>query len=131
VGGLLWAPGRGGCQADGGCGKSRIAVEQRKKLAKKLKDIEASQRSTAKMLGVSHTTVERDLKDGTNVPPEQTEVMDSLAVSDDGGTNVPPEWFQGDADPAKLANRTGKDSPSRPRRGSIGVPATDGGDDGG
>ena len=39
----------------------RIAIDQRKKLAKRLKDIEASQRATAKVLGVDETTVRRDL----------------------------------------------------------------------
>lgn len=50
-----------------------------------LKDIEASQRATAKMLGVSEPTIARDLGKSR------------------GETNVASAWFQDDVDPAKLA----------------------------
>ena len=42
----------------------RIAIDQRKKLAKRLQEIEASQRATARLLGVGRGTVQRDLDDG-------------------------------------------------------------------
>jgi len=39
----------------------KIAVEQRKKIAARLKELEASQRATAEMLGVNVSTVNRDV----------------------------------------------------------------------
>ena len=36
------------------------------------------------------------MKDGTNVPPEQIDTVETPVLSDDDGTNVPPAWFQGD-----------------------------------
>lgn len=44
----------------------KIAVEQRKEIAKKLSELQASQRATAKMLGVSNVTVKNDLDAGVN-----------------------------------------------------------------
>ena len=63
-------------------------------------EFEASQRATAKMLGVSHTTIDRDLKNGTNVPSEDSEAAENSEKTNDNGTNVPPAWFQDDVDPA-------------------------------
>ena len=49
-----------------------------------------SQRATAKVLGVSHTQVQRDLDDGTNVP-DVTEInKQNQSDIDDVGTEVPP-----------------------------------------
>ena len=50
----------------------RIAIDQRKNLAKKLADIHASQRATARALGVAHTTLQRDLADGTKCANGET-----------------------------------------------------------
>jgi N6-adenosine-specific RNA methylase IME4 len=63
----------------------RLAIEQRKKIAARLKAIEASDRSTAKLLGVSHTTIQRDA--GTNVPKVTSK---STASTSSSGTYVPP-----------------------------------------
>ena len=85
-------------------------------------------------------TQELDTENAANTAPAwfQDEVANATPPTNDGAENrekedpgvasatEPPEWFQDDVDPAKLANRTGKDSPSRRRRGSIGVSATDG-----
>ncbi len=65
----------------------KIAVEQRKKIAAKLKELEASQRATAEMLGVSKTTVIRDT--GTNVPPDGQNGVESQEHTKHEGTNVP------------------------------------------
>jgi N6-adenosine-specific RNA methylase IME4 len=65
--------------------KFRHSVDQRQKFARLLEEAEASQRATAKMLGVSHTTIQNDFNSGKNLPP--------------------PEWWQADIDPAKLARR--------------------------
>lgn len=86
----------------------RIAVEQRQKLAKRLKGIEASQRATARMLGVGKTTIVRDLNAGPNGPSgdettKQNESSDNLA-----GPNGPPAWFQSDVNPAEIAQKETK-----------------------
>ena len=83
----------------------RIAIDQRKKLAKQLQDIEASQRATAKLLGVSPDTINRDVRDRThnenNIP--QNEEVNNRDVRD-RTQEEPPGWFQdGGIDPAKLA----------------------------
>lgn len=82
----------------------KIAVEQRKALAKRLAEIEASQRATARALGVSHEQIRRDLG-VTSVTPDADEPTSGLLEPDEAGTNVTPEpeWFQDDVDPAKLA----------------------------
>jgi phage N-6-adenine-methyltransferase len=68
----------------------RIGVEQRQKLARRLREIEASQRATARLLGVSQPTVLRALND-TNVsqPHQNTEQNDGENPSSD--TNVSPQ----------------------------------------
>ena len=110
----------------------------------------------AKMLGVGVATVNRDLDDvpdGTQSADESTEKHE---VEPDDVPDGTPAWFQDDVDPAKRDvvqadsfdfrhkrfptvgilfipapwPMRGKDSPSRPRRGSIGVLATDGGNSG-
>lgn len=84
----------------------RIAIEQRKKLAKRLAAIQASQRATAKVLGVSDETVARDLgkRDATNVVMPPADSKTSLANNDTRATNVAPDaWFEDEIDPAKAA----------------------------
>jgi DNA modification methylase len=83
----------------------RVAIERRKKLAKRLTQLEASQRATAKLIGVTHTTIQRDT--GTDVPKPKKKA-NNIKVSDDGsGTDMPPPaWFQnGKVDPAALAKQ--------------------------
>src|SRR5262249_8719958 len=64
----------------------RIVAEQRKRIANRIKELqpEASNRAVAKMLGVSHTTVDRDT--GTNVPTAQ---QNPEVDQSEGGTSVP------------------------------------------
>lgn len=50
----------------------KIAVEQRKEISKKLADLQASQRSTAKLLGVSHVTINSDLNNGVKKLTDDT-----------------------------------------------------------
>ena len=81
-------------------------ADTRKRIVKKLANIEATQRAIADAVGASHTTVQRDLADGTDVPPDSDETKpdaentpDDAEVSDDnpsdavndGGTSVPPQ----------------------------------------
>jgi hypothetical protein len=61
----------------------KIAVDKRKKLVKRLEDMQATQRATAAALGVTHTTVQRDL--GTSVPKEAEKAVKKA----DSGTSVP------------------------------------------
>jgi N6-adenosine-specific RNA methylase IME4 len=94
----------------------RLMVDQRKKLARRLQEIEASQRATARLLGVSHTTIERDLGSGTNVPSMDRDTIETNDLFGRDGTNV-PAWFQDeDADPAKLGKKVTARKESGDRR---------------
>ena len=83
----------------------RIAIDQRKKLAKQLQDIEASQRATAKMLGVDEGTIRGDLgkRSAENSALTVPEPADNGNSQDANAENSAPEWFQDDVDPAQLA----------------------------
>jgi N6-adenosine-specific RNA methylase IME4 len=84
----------------------RFAIDQRKKIAKRLQEIEASQRATARLLGVAETTIRRDLDTATNVAqaPETDNGINELETVT--ATNVAQAWFQDeDIDPAKLAKK--------------------------
>lgn len=50
----------------------KIAIDQRQKLAKKLKTLQASTRNTAKSLGFSHETIAADLRTVNNLPITQS-----------------------------------------------------------
>ncbi len=65
---------------------------KRKEIALKLDKLQATQRASAKALGVSHTSIQRDV--GTNVPKKKKDINDSNDLKDDIGTNVPtePKW---------------------------------------
>jgi len=79
------------------------AVEQRKKIAKRLADLAASQRQTARLLGVDKETVARDLgkRNGANAPRQ---IANSPTVEPSTGANA-PVWFQADVDPSTAAKR--------------------------
>lgn len=80
----------------------RIAIEQRKKLAKRLKDIEASGRATAKMLGVNHQTINNDIA-GEKSPPQRKPPNETADKETPSGESS-PAWFNDEKiDPAKLA----------------------------
>ncbi len=83
----------------------RIAIDQRKKLAKRLQEIEASQRATAKMLGVDEGTIRGDLgkRSAENSAPIIPEMAENGNSQDSNSENSAPEWFQDDVDPARLA----------------------------
>jgi phage N-6-adenine-methyltransferase len=49
----------------------KIAIEQRKKIAQKLKELEASLRTTANTLGTGKSTIERDLDNVPNGTPNE------------------------------------------------------------
>jgi len=69
----------------------KIAIEQRKKLAKKLTDLRATQRATAKALGVDHKTISRDV--GENSPqlePKPAPVKDENEDLGENSPNPPP-----------------------------------------
>jgi len=73
----------------------KIAVDKRKKLAKKLNQIEASQRSIAKALGVDHATILHDLKGGENSPPEKKNINENEQLEKENGENSPPAEISG------------------------------------
>lgn len=89
----------------------KLAVEQRKKLAKRLAAIQASQRATGRLLGVNKETIRDDLglrpprNSGGNPPHVDELSAPSDEVADVSGGN-PPAWFQSDADPTREAKRT-------------------------
>jgi N6-adenosine-specific RNA methylase IME4 len=82
----------------------RVAIEQRKKLTKRLKELEATQRATAEMLGVGKTTVFRDLDDGPNGPQDDKKSSEINSGEIDNGPSGPPSaaWFQDDIDAPEL-----------------------------
>lgn len=86
----------------------RLAIEQRKKLAKRLNDLEASGRATAKMLGVSHQTINDDLA-GKKLPHPETETPETKEETDANGKKLPAAWFHDrELDPAHLAKKEAK-----------------------
>jgi hypothetical protein len=68
-------------------GVVRLSIPERRNAAKELADEGFSQRQIGASLGVSHTTVDRDLG-GTNVPEDDGVRAQEPAV---GGTNVPSD----------------------------------------
>lgn len=97
----------------------RIAIDQRKKLAKRLQAIEASQRATAKVLGVGKDTVARDLGErGANAPPVTVGEIETPEIPQATGANAPqadqpendPAWFNTKADPSKDAKRNARNA---------------------
>ncbi len=66
----------------------KISVERRKKLVKLLSERRATQRAAAKMLGVDHRTIGRDLQ-GENAPNTDIETQQNQDVSKTDGANAP------------------------------------------
>lgn len=94
----------------------RIAIEQRKKFAGRLKQIQASQRATAKMLGVGAGTIARDLSPAPNGASAESLAAESGASGNETAPIGAPAWFQGDADPSKLARKQVKQAENRKAR---------------
>jgi len=66
-------------------------------------------RGSGKMLGVTHTTIQRDLDSGTNVPKGESQPQQIQEVTESAGTNVPkpPEIEQGGAAAKHYAQKHG------------------------
>lgn len=86
----------------------KIAIEHRKTLAKKITDIGASQRATARALGVHHKTVQRDLGNGAKAPPGDDEPQSDADTESDNGADAPPD--ESDPDPPAAAQVSGRDA---------------------
>lgn len=72
----------------------KVAIDQRKDLAKKLKDLRATQRATARALGVGLGTVQRDID--PNGSPTQKRPQENQALTevvDPNGSKSPPSWI--------------------------------------
>lgn len=82
-------------------------IEVRKEVVKLLDKAGASQRSTANLLGVAKTTVQRD-STGPNGPKAKNNNKKSEATRDAVGPNGPPQAW--DVDPAKIVGRVEKAS---------------------
>lgn len=97
----------------------KIAIENRKNIAKKLADLQASQRATAKALGVSHKTIDRDLESVSNDTPEEPEANEygheeTENVSNDTPIPEPPTAItQGGDKVANDANKKAKKDEAR------------------
>ena len=89
-------------------------AHQRKRIVKKLSDIEASQRAIAEAVGVDKRTIGRDLAcaDGANAPPK-TEETQGVTDGEDSGE---PETAgkQGDVDEESGANAPPEGEPEPP-----------------
>ncbi len=67
----------------------KLAVDKRKKLAKKLDDMQATQRATAKALGVDRSTITRDLSNGENSPKQINNSIQDKEIKNTVGENSP------------------------------------------
>lgn len=65
-----------------------MEATQRKALAKRLEELQASQRATARALGVSHTTIQKGLH-GNKLPPHNANTYEMAADDDIVGNNLP------------------------------------------
>jgi DNA methylase len=83
----------------------RPVAEKRKKIAKRLAVLDASQRRTARLLGVGKDTIARDLekRGGAKAPASLKSANETGEVSEVTGASAP--WFQSDADPTREAKR--------------------------
>jgi N6-adenosine-specific RNA methylase IME4 len=96
----------------------RVAIEQRKKLNKRLKKLGASSRKAAKMLGVDPETVRRDV-DAANAADSVKKVKEIKASEDVSAANAapPPAWFQdAEVNPADLAQKETKKAEKTAKR---------------
>jgi len=79
----------------------KISIEQRKEIAKMLEVEHATQRATARMLGVHHSTIAQDL--GGNPPKPELEAASIQDIIENIGGN-PPNTSSG-AEVAKMAEK--------------------------
>lgn len=80
----------------------RIAVERRKGLALKLKELEAANTATARALGVDEGTIRGDTRT-ENSESVTTEAPVQADVTATISENSEQAWFQDDLDPARLS----------------------------
>lgn len=88
----------------------KMAIEKRKKLAKKLADLGATQRATGKMLGVNEATINRDVNpvaNATKPKKESLKLQENIHESVADAT-PPPILLKSGAEVAKLAEKAGK-----------------------
>lgn len=102
-------------------GSLKMSVEKRREIEALTKAAgEVSNRKLAGMLGVSHTTVQRDLSVGTSVPLASDESVEIEGEIVAGGTSVPlakPQAFTLDHDQvSKLVQGTARRAESADRR---------------
>src|SRR5215510_6548487 len=84
----------------------RIALDQRRKLARRLEMLQAQNTATGRLLGVDESTIREDLgKKKRSGNPEVTALPgpQNLPVMEVHSGN--PDWFQVDADPSREAKR--------------------------
>jgi len=83
----------------------KIAVEQRKKLAKKLTDLRANQSAVARLIGVNEITIRRDIgkkHESTNVESGENNSLYNNNLEKHKSTNVEPAFSYSPQDAAKL-----------------------------
>ena len=109
-----------------------LQVDHRKSITRRLAVLEASQRATAKALGVDEITVARDLgkkRGATDVAPRELEVASEQVGNVADATNVAPAHIQVSGEDAakkieKSAGRAQRDAEIKPRgRRVAGTPA--------
>lgn len=93
----------------------RIAAEKRKNIAQRLADIGASQRATARMLGVDDKTIRNDLRPAEESAFPSAESAENAAEIIPPAEKSAPEWFQG-ADPAELAKEKARKEEKKRQR---------------
>jgi hypothetical protein len=87
----------------------KIAIESRKKIAKKLTDLGATQRATGKMLGVDQSTINRDLDANASNPKiGDVKSLGKFVDLDANESKPPPSITQSGPDAAKAADQAAK-----------------------
>jgi N6-adenosine-specific RNA methylase IME4 len=120
----------------------RVALEQRKKLAKRLADLGAGQRATAKLIGVGEATIGRDK--GTRKSGASSDARRSSGQAENtppphinASSDAPDAWFQVEVDPTRAAKqiqqraakeeqREARREDDRKRVSTVGDPLQDG-----
>lgn len=82
----------------------RFARDRRKKLAEALDRLGASQRATAKALGVSHTQVQNDL--GKRLPPKSAEGPTEAVETEQSGNELPSTRLPFQVDASDISKAT-------------------------
>lgn len=75
-----------------------------------MQELEASQRATAKVLGVDHATIGRDLNDGANAPSKSKKTDAEADTEAANGANAPSAVTLSGTDAARAVEKKQRDA---------------------